>query len=117
MQPDEDVLPGLPGWPRDGETPTTAIPAPRESTVLPAVRAEARVGPPPWAGLPNLSDPRGTLPTAGAVTQAPARVRLTQEPESLTTQIRTMQPPDVARQVSSELGVLASELEALPPLL
>jgi hypothetical protein len=35
----------------------------------------------------------------------------------LTTQIRTMQPPDVARQVSSELGVLASELEALPPLL
>jgi hypothetical protein len=117
MQPDEETLPGLPGWPHDRETPPLATPASRESTVLPAVRLETRVGPPPWAGLPSLSDPRGTLPTPGAIAEPPARARVTQEPQTLTTQIRTVQPPDVARQVSSELGVLAGELEALLALL
>jgi hypothetical protein len=117
MQPDEEALPGLPGWPRDRETPPLDTPTVRESVVLPAVRSEARVAPPPWASLPNLNDPRGTLPEPGAVTQPSARVRISQEPQTLTTQVRTVQPPDVARQVASELGVLASELEVLPVLL
>ena len=117
MQPDDDALPGLPGWPRERETPPPVAPAARESVVVPAVRAEVHVSPPPWAGLPSLNDPRGTIPVPGVVTQAPARVRVTQEPQTLTAQIRTVQPPDVARQVASELGVLASELEALPSLL
>jgi hypothetical protein len=55
------------------------------------------------------------MPPSTIITQVPARIA--PETQSLTAQIRTVQPPDVARQVASELGVLAGELEALPALL
>jgi hypothetical protein len=115
MEPDDENLPGLPGWPRERKTAPVSVPAAQDTVPFPTVRPETRLAPPPWAGLPNLSDPRGTMPPSTIITQVPARIA--PESQSLTAQIRTVQPPDVARQVASELGVLAGELEALPALL
>ncbi len=60
--------------------------------------ATATPGDPARASAPQSSAPLARTPT-------------------LTQQMRTMQPPDVARQAMSELGVLARELATLPELL
>lgn len=86
MGPNQPDLPGLPGWPRD--------------------RA---------VGSPQHVDQGGTLMTPVPVVGVPALPPppAPREP-TLTEQIRAVQPPDVARQAVSELGVLARELDALP---
>lgn len=90
--PDTAALPGLGGLPSGtGETGSPGVPL-------------------PWAGLPALTppEPRPTrLPALSATPDA-------EEQRTLTQRLRTMQPPDVGRQVMSELGVLASELSSMP---
>ena len=59
----------------------------------------------PARGLP--STPSSSSPAEGGGARGP----------TLTQRIRSVQPPDVARQAMSELGVLAHELDTLPGLL
>ena len=59
----------------------------------------------PARGLP--STPSSSSPAEGGGARGP----------TLTQKIRSVQPPDVARQAMSELGVLAHELDTLPGLL
>lgn len=56
-------------------------------------------------------------PSAGPMSQSapmPAEAGLPPRAPTLTQQMRSIQPPDVARQAMSELGVLARELATLP---
>ena len=60
----------------------------------------------PGPGLPHISSSSAPGPASG-----PADAHRT---PTLTQRIRSLQPPDVARQAMSELGVLAHELGSLP---
>jgi hypothetical protein len=60
----------------------------------------------PGPGVPHVSSSSSPGPTSG-----PADAHRT---PTLTQRIRSLQPPDVARQAMSELGVLAHELGSLP---
>ncbi|HEY7833298.1 MAG TPA: hypothetical protein VIG30_07000 [Ktedonobacterales bacterium] len=96
--PNQWELPDVPGLPDLRGTPRGSADA-------------AALGVPlPWAGLPSLTpaDP-GSAPLP-ALTNPPG----TPVPRTLTQRMRSVQPPDVGRQVMSELGVLANELSSLP---
>jgi hypothetical protein len=108
----EQGLPGLPGWPRDREPSATSNAAGLEVT---------HVTTSPWADLPPavLAPNRSLAPAPG---RTPPVVESEVMPAArgnptLTQQMRNIQPPDVARQAVSELGVLARELDALPDML
>lgn len=64
----------------------------------------------PWAGLPALNSPEPGAARLPALDATPGAI----EANTLTQRMRSLQPPDVGRQVMSELGVLASELGSLP---
>src|SRR5262249_7860230 len=100
MEPNQSDLPVMAGWPRErtsGGPATTPIPAQQPAAPL------------PWAGLPVLSGEAS--PHLAAAAAPPALLDV--HAPTLTQQMRTMQPPDVARQAISELGVLARELDTL----
>ena len=121
--PDEEVwamgprndLPGLPGWPRDGDANASA--APDKTGAQGNVPARRML----WSDPPGMSPSNRALmlPPAGGAPPivVDASTPGPQDGPTLTRQMRTMQPPDVARQAMSELGVLASELHALPDAL
>lgn len=91
---DPPVLPGLPNL--------AGLPLGSSDAGMPGL-------PLPWAGLPTLA-PDGPRPAPPASPGADGR----DDSRTLTQQMRNIQPPDVGRQVMSELGVLASELARLP---
>jgi hypothetical protein len=95
MGPQGTDLPGLPGWPRsDAQLPAR-------------VEGESNMAPPPWA-VPALQDDD---------TKRTPQIASQQREPTLTQQMRSVQPPDVARQAIGELGVLAREMDALPEAL
>ena len=79
-----------------------ALPAPSVPAAAPAMPGHASLQP----GAPWVSEP-----PAGAATNVAPRA------QTLTQQMRAMQPPDVVRQAMGELGVLARELSTLPQAL
>jgi hypothetical protein len=91
MEPKQTDLPGLPGWPRGDAQP----PAPVDGEVMDV---------PPWAVPALHEEPTKQTPLVMSRAGGP----------TLTQQVRVLQPPDVARQAISELGVLAREMDALP---
>jgi hypothetical protein len=92
MEPKRTDLPGLPGWPRGDAQPSVPV------------DAEVVVEPPPWAVPALHEEPTKQTPPVASRAGGP----------TLTQQVRVLQPPDVARQAISELGVLAREMDALP---
>src|SRR5579872_177528 len=91
-------------------TRPAAIPAP----ATPAVAASlGRVSGHPMQQAPSSrpNQPAGGTPQ---MPQDPANAAVGPRQPTLTQQMRSIQPPDVARQAMSELGVLARELATLP---
>ena len=82
---------------------TTSMPAATTSTAIAAGDSSRLARPSGPQSAPPLSQPPSDIPAT-----MPARV------PTLTARIRAVQPPDVARQAVSELGVLARELATLP---
>ena len=98
-QPDPPDFPGLPDL--------RGLPAGTSDAGAPGL-------PLPWAGLPALTPPDALAARLPVPRAAPGAAVAAEERGTLTQRMRNLQPPDVGRQVMSELGVLASELAALP---
>lgn len=114
MPPD---LPGLPGWPRERETmpPAEFIEAWPDTASAPP-----RISLPPRTGAGGALVPvTKRMPAVSTATAAPPRTdtSIRRATPTLTQQMRRIEPPDVARQATGELGVLAGELDALPEAL
>lgn len=132
------VLPQLPPTPPTGPSPTQATiqaaarpsagPGKRNQRGKPDLSQSAQMAafsqiaqiPTVVAGGSPLISTQPIPGTAAAVPPAPNQGQFdTTEPigprlPTLTQQLRSIQPPDVARQAMSELGVLARELATLP---
>ncbi len=86
----------------------------RATNSMPAVAASA-VTPTGRASLPPASAPRsGSQPSQPSQPPADAPGTLPPRAPTLTARLRAIQPPDVARQAVSELGVLGREIAILP---
>src|SRR5579859_5319246 len=75
------------------------------------------VGVLPSRSLPPSPSARPQAAQPPAATGAPADAAFAPREPTLTQRMRSLQPPDVARQAMSELGVLARELATLPEAL
>ncbi|HLZ24641.1 MAG TPA: hypothetical protein VKQ30_21195, partial [Ktedonobacterales bacterium] len=93
---------------RPAPIPGGAYPAEMPAPITPAVAASlGRV-----SGLPAQPPTRPSQSAAGVSSESANAAG--QRTPTLTQQMRSIQPPDVARQAMSELGVLARELATLP---
>jgi hypothetical protein len=105
---------------REGQASAGGFELPQLPQYAPASAAAAPAAGASAAGIVTapVANPRSNAPNQPSM-PAPEREAEAAGPRapSLTQQMRMMQPPDVARQAMSELGVLARELATLPELL